>query len=706
MCFRRLLMAGALALAPACGGGGGGPLALLSIQVLTQPAGPLSPFGTTAGGDEVRLRGVSFPQGATILFGLQAGINVRLVNSGRILVESPPGGKGIVDVTVTDPATNETTVLANGFRYIAPPVAATVLALTGPTAGQASGPIAGGVTVEMTGTNFKIDCTIFVGGVQATVDSVAFTAVRFQLPAAVADATVDVEIRNPEGLASILFGGFFYTQEFSLARAADVIDADAARQLYRRAGFAATEQVIAQAVAQGLKATVTGLLDYSNDTQIEIEALALYGDDPPPSSAFPPRVNQEWWIKLILTNGNPLQERLAYFLHDHFATNQRNFPEDSYWWMHEHIKLFRRFSMSQAEGGLAYDWRRMCVEIAKDRAMLEGLDGLRSTNEAPNENFARELWELFMLGEGVGYTQADIVEASRAFTGMRRLREDGVPYGDVIYNPELHDASDKTVFGVTGRFGYDSISPFHPAGPGVETDARDTDGGIVALTLAQRPVEASTFICRKLAAFFLAEDPDDGLVAELAADLRAADWNMRPVLEKIFCSKAFFSRNVTKGKIRSPVEFVFGFLRASDITLRENLVRVALTRIGQLLLEPPDVNGWPTGAAWMGSQAVLERINFLVLAVSTLNDVPAQIDPLIPPPGNRAPAELVDHISRLLGVDLSTTARDAYIAYVTLQKDEDQIVPFNFDPTNDEHLLMKTRGLVYMIGQYHDGNRQ
>ncbi|NJN14267.1 MAG: DUF1800 domain-containing protein [Planctomycetes bacterium] len=298
------------------------------------------------------------------------------------------------------------------------------------------------------------------------------------------------------------------------------------------------------------------------------------------------------------------------------------------------------------------------------------------------------------------------MQAARGFTGFNRLRRDGLTYGEVVYDKERHDANDKTIFGVTGKFGYDSVSPFHEDGETLASDARDTGGGIVALTLAQRPVEASRFVCRKLARFLLYDEPHDVVVDEMASDLRAANWNLKPVLERVLKSKAFFSLAARKAQIKSPVEYSVQILRSTGIPLRETLLRVTTESMGQALLDPPDVNGWPGGSSWLGSQASLARIDFLRIVIAGLNDVPTQVDPLLPPVGQRTPAEIVDHLADLLDVQLPADARTSYIAYVTQQKVGDSIVPFPFDPLNPEHRRMKTRGLLYMIGQHHDGQRQ
>jgi uncharacterized protein (DUF1800 family) len=353
--------------------------------------------------------------------------------------------------------------------------------------------------------------------------------------------------------------------------------------------------------------------------------------------------------------------------------------------------------------------------------MLHWLDGRVSTKNRPNENFPRELWELFMLGEGRGYTEADIQEASRAFTGFQWYRTtSGDPDAannelEIRYVANNHDTDEKTILGATGHYGYDSISPFMVSNPSAETDPADTDGGVVALTLQRRPVEASTFIVRKLWEFFVYEDPHESTVDELAADLRAPgvnQWNLKPILVRMLQSKAMYSSRAMKGKVKSPVEYVVGFLRTTGIDLhpsdiQQNTRRVydRLTAMAQVVLDPPSVDGWPSGLSWMSAQGQVERFNFLNLAVQQLDDVPSQIDPLLPPRDTITPASLVDHVAGILDVQLSGSARNKAIDYVTSQLVGDTVVPFTFDPTNDDHVKNKSRGLIYIIGQYHDAHQ-
>ena len=172
-----------------------------------------------------------------------------------------------------------------------------------------------------------------------------------------------------------------------------------------------------------------------------------------------------------------------------------------------------------------------------------------------------------------------------------------------------------------------------------------------------------------------------------------------------------FSLRAVKGKVSSPVEYVVGFLRTTAIDLNANPgtnaanIRLRLERMGQVVLDPPDVNGWPDGTAWIGAQAMIERNNFLNFSVEQLRDFESDIEVLLPPPGERGPTELVTHLSGLLGVQLTGNGRGRCIDYVESQMSGGTIVPFDFDPTNEEHLKMKTRGLLWMIAQYHDGHQ-
>ncbi len=707
--FRRAWAGVVLALAMVGCGGSSGPS--FAITALGLVGGDLeaTAAGEITGNEVFTIRGVGFDPASEFYFGATAAPTLVFVSATELRVTTPPMPEGVVDIRIVNPDGAETT-LEGAFTFAVAPTLAAVVALDGPGVGTSLALVDDRTALELTGTGFKTGATVWIDGIEVVGTFVNATTLQCAAPNLPTERVADVAVRNPEGLRATLVETLTYTQRYSLAPQPGGLSEDQVRHLLRRAGFGASDTSVLALRNRTGSSIADSLLNIRADAAlnaVESNAFAIFEDTPPPSAEINARTYQEWHIHLLRNNEKTLQERLAWFLHNHFATSQTALGGGERWWIYEQIQLLRSFGKPIGEGGLDFNWRELCIRICKDRAMLRWLDGINSRNGAPNENFPRELWELFMLGEGRGYTQEDIVQASRAFTGFRRVDVEGQEYDTVRYEKNGHDAADpKTIFGVTGNFGYDSVSPYHEDGAGIDVDDRDTDGGIVALTLRERPVEASTFICRKLAETFLYDDVSDALVEELAQMLRDNDWNMRPVLRAMIGSKAMFSAHTRKSQIKQPVEFVLQFLRNTDIDATESRIRGALDSLQQEPLEPPGVEGWPRGSAWMGGQAMLERINFLRDVVRDLDDTPTQINPILPPVGQRSPGEIVDHLARLIGVELTVFARTAMIEYVTTELSGDVVVPFDFDPTDERDLRMKTRGLLYLLAQYHDGHRQ
>ncbi|MEE8103899.1 MAG: DUF1800 family protein [Planctomycetota bacterium] len=710
-----------------CGGGGGegsGPPQALTLESLTVSglSGGAIPFAGTGGGALVTVRGKAFLPGIRVVFDNTDAPTVNHISDTELRVRTPAHPQGVVPVSLFSPS-GESTTVPNAFEFISPPLVITVLANDGPTQGEPRAAIAGGATFTITGSNFKFGAEVYVNGSPVTEAYLGPTTMSFVDKGNTTEASVDVRVLNPEGLDSTLVAGLAYTAEFSLASQTGSLTIRQATHLLRRMGFGATQVEINAAIGAGTAATISALLSYTNDDTVEQEALTFYGANQPPAASIGNATGQYWWIHLLRHNSNAFQERLAFFLHDHFATSGRDMSSAVRWALYNQINLFRRFSLAtdqtlgNGDPGLGYDWKQFCIEIAKDRSMLDWLDGRLSRVGRPNENFARELWELFMLGEGEGYDEADIQEAARAFTGFVWYFPSGQPYLDFTYVPSFHDAGEKDILGEKGRFGYDDITPFWNAHTGTAdptqaTDPADTDGGVVALTLRARPTEASRFICRKLATHFLYDEPHDVVVNELAADLVAANWNLKPVLQKLFRSKAMYSSAAIKGKVKSPVEYVIGFLKSADTNLHPTNDFLAaaraqqrMTAIGQVPLDPPDVNGWPVGTAWLGTQTMLERINFVNAAVKELDSFDEHIEPLLPPVGQRSAPQFVDHFANMLDVRISGTTRTQFIAYVNNMLDgSGNSIPY--DPTDETHLITKTRGLIYLLAQYYNGHQE
>jgi uncharacterized protein (DUF1800 family) len=236
--------------------------------------------------------------------------------------------------------------------------------------------------------------------------------------------------------------------------------------------------------------------------------------------------------------------------------------------------LFRRLGTGH--------WPQMLIAVAKDPAMLVWLDQAQSRKEHPNENFAREVMELFALGEG-HYTERDITEAARALTGWSYDRATQ----DFVERPLWHDRGSKTIFGETGYF-----------------DGEDF------LTMVAAQPQAARFITAKLWNFFAGESPSEELATALAAAFRGAGDNFKPLLRTMFLSEEFYSPAIIRNQVKSPVQWLVGSARVLERPLPPPLVCLGLTRnLGQDLFAPPNVKGWDGGLSWITTNTLLARYN-------------------------------------------------------------------------------------------------
>lgn len=284
-----------------------------------------------------------------------------------------------------------------------------------------------------------------------------------------------------------------------------------------------------------------------------------------------------WWLTEMRDTPSPLTERMTLFWHGHFATGVQKVRDPRL--MYVQNALFRR----EALGNFA----RLLHAVARDPAMLIWLDGGRNRVGAPNENFAREVMELFTLGEG-HYTQGDVTEAARAFTGFTVDRADE----RTLFRPRLHDDGAKTILGARAAF--------------------DADGAIDAL-LAQP--QTATFIVTKLWREFVSPEPDRAEVRRIADAFRASHYEIKVALRALLLSDAFWDAKNRGTLVKSPVELVVGTLRTLEIDKADTRSIVAsTTRMGETLFAPPNVRGWPGGDAWISSATLVARKAFVARA--------------------------------------------------------------------------------------------
>jgi uncharacterized protein (DUF1800 family) len=372
-------------------------------------------------------------------------------------------------------------------------------------------------------------------------------------------------------------------------------DYTTAAHLLNRAGFGGTPAEIEKLVALGHERAVESLVDFEKIPDPTADPEWAHPD---PQRAekrrtartATPEVRQQmqkeerqaeqqrilelrgWWLQRMARGPRPFQEKMTLFWHGHFATSFEKVRDSYYMWRQN--ELFRRLATG--------NWLELLTEAGKDPAMLVWLDQAQSRKDHPNENFAREVMELFALGEG-HYTEKDIAEAARALTGWSLDQEQQ----KFVWRPMIHDNGEKTVLGKTGYL----------------------DGDDFLAQIVAQPQTAS-FITAKLWNFFAGEVPSPELNTALADFFRRAGNNFKPLLRVMFSVEEFYSPSIIRNEIKSPVQWLVGSVRMLECELPPPLVSTNLLRgLGQDIFAPPNVKGWDGGIAWITTNNLIARYN-------------------------------------------------------------------------------------------------
>lgn len=281
-----------------------------------------------------------------------------------------------------------------------------------------------------------------------------------------------------------------------------------------------------------------------------------------------------WWLQQMLTTPSPLTEKMTLFWHNHFVSSQRKVRSPQL--MYRQNVLLRQYALG--------NFGELLHAVSKDPAMVIYLDSASNRKQQPNENFAREVMELFTLGEG-HYSEHDVKEAARAFTGWSLNRDTG----EFVFRRFQHDDGMKTVLGVSGRF----------------------DGDAVLDILLAQP-QTAEFIVAKLWREFVSPVPDVQQVGRIASVFRDSHYDIKAALRALLTSDAFYAPQNRAALIKSPVDLVVGTLRQFRFTMGEPLPFVfTVNQLGQNLFAPPNVKGWPGGDSWIDSSTLLARKAFL-----------------------------------------------------------------------------------------------
>lgn len=405
--------------------------------------------------------------------------------------------------------------------------------------------------------------------------------------------------------------------------------------LYRRAGFGATAAELDAGVEAGFEKTLERVLSGGTESEEFARTSEFMASERSMPVGSPQGRLSAWWLDRMLKTAYPLREKMTLFWHNHFATSNAKVQNARY--MLGQYHLMQKHALGS--------FSEMLIEMGTDPAMMVWLDTTGSTKGNPNENYARELMELFSLGIG-HYTEKDIREAAKAFTGYE------IKNGQGTLNSKLHDAGEKTVLGKSGKFKGDDIAR-------------------ICLDQSACP----QFIVRKLYRFLISEsdNPTTEVIDSLAEQYRKWDFDTGKLVAMMLRSNLFFSPAAYRAKIKSPVEFTIGIVRGLDGRAGTLPLAAALDGLGQVLFAPPSVKGWDGGPAWLNAQTLLGRNN-LALALTSTEDSrfadrcdPA---PVLARSGAKTDAKVVHWLlDTFLQGDVPEATRDKLLVYMKQAKD-------------------------------------
>ena len=416
--------------------------------------------------------------------------------------------------------------------------------------------------------------------------------------------------------------------------------------LMRRAGFGANREQIGMHANAGYQNTVEALLNPGEEDRMDDHLIRRF--HPELSGMMGPNAPGQNWLYRMATTSDPLREKMALFWHSIFATGYAKVIHGKA--LSDQTRMFRTFGMGS--------FKDLLIQLSKDPAMIIWLDNQDNHNGAINENFGRELLELFTMGVG-NYTERDIKECARAFTGwtianreymeLRSQRDSDWPYGRIAwhfkYHPEDHDDGEKEFLGQRGRF----------------------NGEDIIHIICQQEATAR-FISRHLYSFFVSDEPpipewrytpptNPEAIDELTRVYFDSNYDISAMLRALFNSSYFQSQDSWYSKVKSPVELVAGVLRLTgefNRPRREIIDRYfQASYMGQFLNNPPSVEGWHQGTDWLDTGTLVERVNFASQQIgdSTKPGIQAMIERIASTPNNVAsPGNLIRVCLEEMGV--------------------------------------------------------
>jgi uncharacterized protein (DUF1800 family) len=440
----------------------------------------------------------------------------------------------------------------------------------------------------------------------------------------------------------------------------------------------------------GLDAYIDQMMTIPQSTQaFETDAAVLLADESDPAGLegmFPSSSDiVAWNVQLMIDNPNAFQEVLGMFWQDYFGVDAGLLGSSERHLMVDYINYLRRNGVGS--------FRDLFLDVSRHGAMLIFLNGANNNKFAPNENYAREFWELFSLGVDNGYTEADIIEGSRAFTGWRRSFDAETGLTHLIFDPETK--------AVGSKFPLSTV-----VGHSLDQDDYEQ---MVELTLSHRDDAGRDLVAEYLAAkllrYFVSDNPSDELIGALAAELRFNDLHIGATLKTLFLSEAFYATEHRETMVRDFYEQAIGLIRTTGMTESHWIYRRYLGNMDSMPSQPPSVEGWPEGANKITAQSSgVEMPNFVNELLTNRNNQEEQgydIAASLQPADANGPEPVVDYLAQLLGVVLDDTDRAMMIDFMNVHFGNDgEQTPLNYTPQNTDHQSRKLRNLLWIMTQH------
>jgi uncharacterized protein (DUF1800 family) len=365
-------------------------------------------------------------------------------------------------------------------------------------------------------------------------------------------------------------------------------------QLMRRTTLGYTPVQLESALSDGFNKTVDRLIESKPAEPPTLDAAST------PGGRFAVAQLQQWWIDHMLKTSTPFAERMTLFWHGHFTSDYRKAADDTF--MYWQNLTWRRMAMT--------DLRSMLMQVTVDPAMLRYLDLATSTGQSPNENYSRELMELFTMGAG-NYTEDDVRQSAKALAGWQAPQPDS--YATVVVDQKNNVTRRLPVYSSQKAGTFNSRRAYQGTVTYLgKTGKLDTQG--VIDRILQQPATAP-FIAQKVVQHFVAARPDASYIKRLGDTFRRSNYDMKTLMRAVFTSPEFSASQSYRSLVKSPTEFMVHAARALGETGMAKVIVNSGHGLGQSLFDPPDVNGWPNNESWISSTTVVERVNFVSSAL-------------------------------------------------------------------------------------------